>query len=97
MTVFVCKTCGRALRAEEKPNFCYYDRMNSIENISDEDAIKMGLFSLSKGEEVDGIIYEFLADLKFHPFTGEAISELGLCGGLSLSDFQDQVMKRVIK
>jgi hypothetical protein len=45
MVFFVCKMCGRSVRAPNKPNFCYHDRMNSIENISDEDAVKMGLFT----------------------------------------------------
>jgi len=45
MINWVCKTCGRAIKSETKPNFCYFDRTTSIENISDGDSIKMGLFS----------------------------------------------------
>ena len=96
MTIYTCKMCGRGLKAESKPNFCYYDRMSSIENISDEDAVKMGLFSATKGEERDGIVYEFSGDIKYHPFTGDLITELGFCGGQRLTDFQNAIMRKVI-
>lgn len=102
-TIYVCKQCGRAMRATEKPNYCYFDRMDSIENISDEDAVKMGLFSLSKGVSAimdnKNVWIEFPADVRFSIFKGNsfpsAIIET-LFSGLSLDDFQDNIMRRVI-
>ena len=87
MTFFVCKMCGRSLRAEESPNFCYFDRSDLIENISDEDAVKMGLFSyLTKEKKISqpsdeawhvlnqhATIYEFGRDVKYNPYTGEPL------------------------
>lgn len=104
LTVFVCKACGRAIRAEEKPNFCYFDRMSSIENISDQDAVKMGLFSLSNGNPciLDSKLFtiEFIKDVRYSPMSGKAlIKEHGLFSdiqdGHSLDEFQESIMKRV--
>ena len=89
---FVCKSCGRAMKTETKPNFCYADRSSNMENISDEDAVKMELFLFSEGKEIDGIIYEFPGDIKYHPFTGGKLSS----EGKTLSDFQDEIMRRVV-
>jgi hypothetical protein len=101
LVTFVCKMCGRALKAEVKPNFCYFDRMSSIENISDEDAIKMGLFSMGEGRDVTfdnfPTIIEFPADIRYCPNTGKDISDFYKdTSFLSLSDFQKKIMRRVI-
>ncbi|MEN6445575.1 MAG: hypothetical protein ABFC98_05965 [Candidatus Cloacimonas sp.] len=100
MTVYVCKSCGRAVRAEEKPNFCYADRMDSIENISDEDAVKMGIFQTPETSRWDfGILYEFPLDIRFHPMTGEEIKPNFIYdsnkGFYSLSELQDSIMEKV--
>ena len=95
MTVFTCKTCGRSIRCEEKPNFCYADRTTSIENISDEDAVKMQLFrsggyvvmNFGNGE----CAIEFPGDIKYHPFNGEK----SFGAGFTLSEYQDEIMSRV--
>ena len=101
MTHWICKTCGRAIKAEEKPVYCYFDRTTSIENLSNEDAVKMGLFELSKGFTAifsDGpnwaVIFEFPGDYKYHPFTGEQAPAVLSRG--KLTDFQDQIMRKVI-
>lgn len=104
MTVFICKACGRAIKAEEKPNFCYFDRMSSIENIGDEDAIKMGLFSLSSGNPciLDSKLFtiEFIKDVRYTPIKGEVLMckdapFSNIRHGYSLDEFQDIIMKRV--
>lgn len=95
MTIFVCKSCGRALKAETKPNFCYADRTNYIENISDEDAVKMGLFSDFKDEfgyfdrEFGKIVFEFPGDIHYDPYSGTSMSLQ------KLGEFQDKIMKTV--
>lgn len=91
MTIFVCKTCGRAIKCGKKPTYCYADRVDTIENIGDEDAIRMGLFS-GGGEFIqEGMCFEFPKDVRYHPFTGEPMS-ISPFGKLSLSEFQDRVM-----
>ena len=79
--IFFCKQCGRAQRAETKPNWCYFDRSDSIENVSDGDAKKMGLLDFDR--------FEFPGDVVWDPFTGKRMP--GLEGG-TLRDFQRQVM-----
>lgn len=96
---YVCKMCGRSIKARQKPNFCYFDRSDQIENIGDEDAVKMGLFQSNIVPvtlwDVENI--EFGGDFQFHPFTGERINTIQLVGNPygKLSDFQDQIMKNV--
>ena len=102
MTCWICKICGRAIRAEEKPNFCYFDRTMAIENIGDEDAVKMGLFSTTEGtcltdfENHRSFIVEFDRDLIYDPFSGEKARKI-MNPNHSLYDFQNMVMRRVIK
>ena len=92
MTFFVCKMCGRSMKAKESPNFCYFDRSDTIENISDEDAVKMELFSQARERLIaDGIEYEFPGDIKWHPFTGEPMEEQGF----TLTEFQEAIMVEV--
>lgn len=103
MKIYVCKMCGRAIKAEKQPPYCYADRMDSIEEIGSEDAKKMGLFSTSLGISIkpegseEHFVVEFVNDVRFCPFSGRALSRLGLgtVEGGSLSDFQDRVMQRV--
>lgn len=98
MTVYICKSCGRAMSTEAKPNFCYADRMDSIENISDEDAKRMGLFSNpEKAMLVGDVVFEFPQDIRFHPFLGNELDLpfLLLKGLFSLTEFQDEIMERV--
>ena len=94
-TVFVCKSCGRAIRAFEKPAYCYGCCMTSIENISDEDAKKMELFS-KEGHMTftagSNVVIEFPGDFKYYPWTGSPVPQLP---GIKLSDFQDEIMRRV--
>lgn len=101
---WVCKTCGRSLKAEEKPNYCYYDRTTAIENISDEDAVKMGLFSLSNGDPCifDSKLFtiEFIKDVRYAPISGKPLMrEHGLFSdiksGYSLDDYQNKIMSGV--
>ena len=98
---WLCKMCGRSLRAEESPNFCYFDRSDLIENISDEDAVKMGLFQFHDGEYGDAeFVPEFELDVKFDPFTGssELITlDTAKTDIFKLSDFQDRIMEGVRK
>jgi hypothetical protein len=88
---WVCKMCGRAVRQEDKPNYCYFDRMNSIENISDEDAVKMGL------DIPEGGCFEFPGDVRWDPDTGDPAGMVNLLGKKlrTLEDFQRSVMARV--
>ncbi len=97
---FICKNCGRSLKAEIKPNYCYFDRCSSIENISDEDAVKMGLFSQSKGFTAifsdvpdQRVTFEFPGDYKYHPYTGEKVP--GILVGDKLTEFQENIMQKV--
>ena len=85
MTYWVCKMCGRSGRFEEKPMCCYFDRMDSIENISDEDAVKMGL-SIPEGET-----FEFPGDVRWDPFSGVPM----VANGKTLRQFQNAVMVEV--
>ena len=99
MISFVCKTCGRAIRSEEKPNFCYHDRTTSIENISDDDSVKMQLFRGGRNamaifnSNFTPLDVEFPGDVKYDPFTGERI--FGNNIGFTLSEYQDEIMSRV--
>lgn len=98
MITWVCKTCGRAIKSETKPNFCYFDRMDQIENIGDEDAARMGLFSTTLGVPVilsQKFTVEFIKDLRYDPMTGEDLTHLNYDNGQSLTEFQEEVMKRV--
>lgn len=102
LTIYVCKSCGRAVKAEEKPNFCYADRMDTIENIGDEDAKKMRLFSTPDSARWDfGILFEFPSDIRFHPVTGNALMPIFTLipeqGNFSLSELQNNIMKEVLK
>lgn len=96
MTVWVCKTCGRALKAAQKPNYCYADLTTSIENISDEDSIKMGLFKFpEKAKEIffgEKMIIEFPGDFKYNPVLGEIAFPYT---GYTLSELQDSIMKQL--
>jgi len=83
---WVCKQCGRSIRQENKPFCCYFDRMDVIENISDEDAVKMGL-SIPEGER-----FEFPGDVKWDPDTGRPM-DTGT--GATLHQFQNAIMARV--
>ena len=101
MIIYVCKICGRAIKSNVPPTCCYFDNCHSLENISNEDAVKMGLFELSKGFTAifsDGpnwaVIFEFPGDYKYHPFTGEQAPAVLSRG--KLTDFQDQIMRKVI-
>lgn len=85
MNIYICKMCGRALKSEKEPTYCYADRMDSIEGISDEDAQKMGISDIED--------FEFPGDVKFSPFTGEKLEEPT---GHKLSDFQDNIMRKVL-
>ena len=91
---FVCKTCGRGLVAYEQPSFCYADRMDTMEEINEEDSRKMGLFAgLVVSLATRDHAYEFPGDVLYHPFTGE--SEKALLRGYRLDDFQAGVMEAV--
>jgi len=68
--------------AKTKPNWCYFDRMDAIENISDEDAVKMGL-DIPVGET-----FEFPGDVRWDPVTGRPMS----AEGRMLKQFQNAVM-----
>ncbi len=98
MTVYVCKTCGRAIKAEQKPNYCYHDRTPSIENISDEDSVRMQLFS-QRGSELFQlgdhlVVIEFPGDVRFNPLNGEQILD---AFGFTLTEYQESVMRRVLE
>ena len=90
---WVCKMCGRAMQAEKRPNYCYFDRMDAIENISDADAEKMGLAAgpAVAGFEDKGLFIEFPGDVRWDPITGQAM----VAGGRTLRQFQNAVMVEV--
>jgi len=89
LTIFICKSCGRAIKSETKPNYCYADGTTSIENISDEDAKKMELFSMNLGVQLENFIVEFINDYRYHPFTGAQWQ------GAKLHQLQEQIMEKV--
>jgi hypothetical protein len=74
MTIYICKTCGRAMRANVKPTYCYADRMDHLENISDEDSLRMFLFSNCDSLMIDDIEIEFPGDYRFNPMSGVDLS-----------------------
>lgn len=85
---WVCKICGRAMKAEKAPVFCYYDGLDQIENIGDEDAEqKMKLLPVA------AYAYEFPGDVRYDPYSGREFSSVG---GFTLSEYQDQVMEEVL-
>lgn len=84
------------MKAKDKPAFCYFDRTSSIENISDEDAVKMGLFSTTEGTKMNGIIFEFFGDIQYDPMTGKMLSGDAVCTTGTLSEFQDTIMGRAL-
>jgi len=89
---WICKMCGRSVRQEKKPKCCYADCMDSIENISDEDAGKMGLF-IPEGER-----FEFPGDVRWDPDTGKRIeAPLDYAQGqfYTQREFQESIMERV--
>jgi len=99
--VYVCKSCGRAIRTETKPKCCYFDRNESIENIGDDDSKRMGLFSSDKNELISGSIsfpcdVEFPGDIRYDPFTGEKI-ELQNESNYTMHDFQNNVMDNLLR
>ena len=83
---WVCKMCGRSIRQEQKPMCCYFDRMDAIEDISDEDAVKMGL-NIPEGER-----FEFPGDVQWDPITGVTATATE---GPTLKNFQRSIMERV--
>jgi hypothetical protein len=105
MKIYVCKMCGRAMKADKQPPYCYADHMDSIEEIGSEDAVKMGLFSTTGGVKItcaddkEHFVAEFVNDVRFCPFTGVPLAEsgLGTFEGGSLTDFQNAVMQFVLR
>jgi len=87
MTIYFCKQCGRTGRFNEKPNHCYFCHIDHIENVSDEDAVRMGV------NIPDGSPYEFPGDVRFHPMSGEPVSPFD---GYTLRQFQRDMMERVL-
>jgi hypothetical protein len=76
------------------PAYCYADRMDTMEEVSEDDFRKMGLF---KGLMVvlgtQDHVYEFPGDVQYNPFTGE--EEEARSRGYTLDDFQAKVMEMV--
>jgi len=90
---FVCKTCGRGLAAYEQPSFCYADRMDTMEEINEDDTRKMGLFlGLVVSLTTEDHAYEFPGDALYHPFTGKSVED---ASGRRLDHFQAEVMEKV--
>jgi len=87
--LWFCKMCGRGLDAKEKPNFCYFDRVDHIENVSDEDAVKMGL------NIPDDSPYEFPGDVRWDPSTGKRL--MVPYDARTLQQFQRDIMERVFE
>lgn len=88
MTIYFCKMCGRTGRFNERPNFCYFDRIDHLENVSDEDAVKMGL------NIPDDSPYEFPGDVRWDPMTGKRL--LVPYDNRTLQQFQRDIMERVL-
>jgi len=88
MTIYICKMCGRGVRCDEKPNYCYFDRMDLIENLSDEDAERINIVVSEKDAE---FVPEFPGDVRYHPFTGKEI----LMEGKTLYDFQREIIRKL--
>ena len=86
MTYYVCKTCGRGVRQDVKPMFCYADRMDSMENLSDEDAVKMGVI-IPEGER-----FEFPGDVMWDPDKGSVLAAIT---GATLHGFQRGLVSRM--
>jgi len=95
MEIFLCKMCGRTLKSEKRPNFCYADRMdgesNGIEGIDFERARQMGIDeTFLQSDEM----FEFPGDIRFDPFTGK---ECFVTGGRTLDEFQYKIMMKLWK
>ncbi len=89
---YICKICGRAMKLEGNPKYCYYDRADSIENISDEDSKKFQI-QIKEDYELDSIQFEFPGDLRWHPINGKAIKPI--IGGDTLTKYQEKLMRNV--
>jgi len=98
---YVCKMCGRSIKAEEQPKYCYFDRMSNVENVSDEDAKKMGLFLNSDVHSITtesgrNIEVEFMGDYIYDPYDGK-LNDSIFTNGDTLSSFQKGIMQLVCK
>ena len=103
---WVCKQCGRSMRSEEKPNHCYFCRIDHLENVSDEDAVKMGV---TEGTQIHlhpdqkPCQVEFEGDVEWDPWTGEKVMIIGSNvaeGNVhkhTLRQFQRDIMERVFE
>ncbi len=92
---FVCKTCGRGLASSHQPAYCYADRMDTMEEVSENDFRDMGLFKgiMVALDREGSHAYEFPGDVQYNPFTGE--EEKARSRGYTLDDFQAHVMEMV--
>jgi hypothetical protein len=108
MQIWVCKMCGRSMIVKKQPTFCYFDRMDTLEQISKKDSEKMGLF-LGKAEQmmddlqdenVLPFIPEFGGDVNYDPFTGkdtkDSLFSFLKKGKSTLHNYQDAVMRSII-
>ena len=93
--IYICKMCGRAMRCEVEPTYCYFDRMDNsqamgLENVTDENATLMEItpqFINSPDE-----IFEFPGDVRYDPMAGTPIKG----EGFTLTEFQDRVLERCL-
>ena len=83
------------MQSDYQPRYCYADRMDTLECISDEDAIQMGLFSYPHViyDRDRGFVVEFLGDVRWNPFTGTAMVPPE--DEYTLSELQDSIMEKV--
>jgi hypothetical protein len=82
--------CGRGFLSKKPPNYCYFDRMNFMENLSDKDALEMNI-KIDKDEGKE-FIFEFPADVRFDPFNGGSLNPIE---GGSLRQYQLEIFNRV--
>ena len=86
--------CGRSLKSDEQPNYCYADRMdgesNGIEGIDFERARQMGIDeAFLQSDEM----FEFPGDIWFDPFTGDSMSAVK--NGRTLDESQQKIMEMI--
>lgn len=94
MKIYVCKMCGRAMKCEEPPKFCYFDRMDGesqgLESLDKEQAFFMGLRPLFVNSDEEK--FEFPGDVRYDQMTGSAADG----EGFTLTEFQDEVLEKCL-
>ena len=84
MDVYICKICGRTIRTDKEPKYCYADGISNYEKITEHEVEMIGAYFETESE------YEFPGDVKYDPYTRE---EIPPAGDTTLTAYQRQLLK----